>query len=190
MLRIGARKPREILRSEYPRPVGRRDAGGVQQRQRIERRAISGSGAASCGAGRRQPPSTRSSAIRSQRIGLVARDQADHGGGDLRRRHEGARRDVEQDLRLACATARAPPGGHRPWCSARRRSARRPRAGTSASAIVDQGGHGRLEPADQQRGARHCRAGWRRCATGPRAAATAWDRNRSASPSIDVSRPG
>ena len=121
---------------------GRFDAGGVQQRRRHRARASSGSAAASCGAGRRRLRSRVAALARRTASGAARGMSRTTDGGHLRRRHEGARRHVEQDLGLACASPPAPPAGHRPC---------RPGAATMRSATSRwnisisasyQGGHG------------------------------------------------
>ena len=78
-------------------PRGRVDAGRREQCQSCRRRATSGFGAASCGAGRRRPRSRARALARSQASGAARGDEPHHRRGHLRRRHEGRRRDVEQD---------------------------------------------------------------------------------------------
>ena len=84
----------------------------------------------------------------------------------------------------------APKAGHRFCCRARRRCARRPRAGTSAPARRTRAATARRSASRPAARSRYCRAGWRRSRARVAAEMRRVDRNRSASPATISSRPG
>ena len=103
---------------------------------------------------------SRSMRAEQRRAGLLGmRDEADHGGPHLGRRHEGAGRHAQQQRARGSATAPAPPAGHRQRCP----GAAQIRSATSCWNISVMPLE-RARPGAASRPAaasRCCRAGWR-----------------------------
>ena len=167
-LAIARSRTRQLLR-----PRGRREPQLRQQRPTGRRPATSGSAAASCGAGRRRrasPPRAPRTRRARGRPGAPdgRRDEVTLGGGTKaeRRRH-----------RRAIRASRPPAAEHaEPAVTPCRPASATMRSATSrwniSVRLSKNGGHvARAEPADEQRRARCCRAGWRRSCVGPSASA-------------------
>ena len=123
------------------------------QRRRARRACPSGSSAASCGAGRRRPRSAVPGPSGSTPAGCFGRDDVHDRRRHLGRRHEGRAVDASSRSAASRATARRPTAGRNARC----RACATIRSATSFWNIRvsdrHHGGHGPLEPAQQQRGA-------------------------------------